>query len=696
VLQLDDSVELIAGVGPSRAADLRGGDILSVGDLLMYLPMRYEDRSQRLLVGSLQPGQCVGVEAEVLSVRRKGPLGWRQQVEMRIGDDSGEVQVVWFNQPYMAGRFERGDRVHLFGLVDEYKGTLQIVNPVVADADAAEPSLHVGRAVPVYRRIGGLGPGMLRRLVAAALEALGTESGRLPASVMDEHGLMPLRQALSELHYPPGGAHLEHWEELRSDAHRSLVMGELVDFQVVLSLQRRRAAGERSFARQLAPESLEAIVTELPFRLTAAQERVLAEIMVDLVAPAPMHRLVQGDVGCGKTAVLGAAAIAVALAGDQVAVLAPTEILVRQHLATLAPWAAEVGVEVIALTGADSTAVRRQQRQRLREGGPIIAVGTHALLERDVKFARLGLVVVDEQHRFGVGQRAALRDKGQRQGAQPDLLVTTATPIPRSLALTLYGDLEISRIDEMPPGRLPVVTRQLSRSSRTEIVGKLEEVIAAGGRAFVVVPAIESEDDDDATMATVAKLAEWLRRALGESCVGILHGRQDGKTKAAAMDDFAAGTTPVLVATTVVEVGVDVPAATLMVVVQANRFGLAQLHQLRGRVGRGETPGECWLLADEPLADSARVRLDTLCRTHDGFEVAEEDLLLRGAGELLGYRQTGPFGFRIANPRRHYDWLLAARDVAAHLLESNDAEAGDYRRALRQSWRLRMRLARAG
>lgn len=326
----------------------------------------------------------------------------------------------------------------------------------------------------------------------------------------------------------------------------------------------------------------------------------------------------------------------------------------------------------------------------------MIAVGTHALLEPEVEFAQLGLVVVDEQHRFGVGQRAALRAKGQRQGRQPDLLVTTATPIPRSLALTLYGDLEISRIDEMPPGRRPVATRQLPRSASGEIIAKLGEAIASGGRAFVVVPAIESEEDGDETMATVAKMAERLRGALGEGCVGVLHGRLDGATKAAAVEQFVAGATPVLVSTTVVEVGVDVPAATLMVVVQANRFGLAQLHQLRGRVGRGAAGGECWLLADEKLSDTARARLDTLCRTHDGFEVAEEDLTLRGAGELLGYRQTGAFGFRIANPRRHYDWLVTARDVAADLLDSDGEEARDYRDALRHSWRARMRLTRAG
>jgi len=696
VLQLDDSVELVPGVGPSRAAELRAGGILLVSDLLAYLPMRYEDRSERTALGDLQPGQRTGVEVEILTIQRKGPPGRRQQVELRVADETGEARVVWFNQPYVARRFSRGDRVRLFGPVDEYKGNLQIVNPVVVDAEMAADSLHVGRPVPIYRRIGELGPGILRRLVAGALDALDELNARLPEAVVAEHALMPLRRALTELHYPPQGCDLGQWDNLRSEAHRALVMAELVDFQVVLGLQRQRASAELGFGRQLADGTVRRILCELPFVLTGAQTRVLRDVVGDLRSSAPMHRLVQGDVGCGKTAVLGVASIAVALAGEQAAVLAPTEILARQHARTLGAWAQSLGIDVILTTGSDSAPARRSVRGRLRDGDAVIVIGTHALLEDDVEFVRLGLVVIDEQHRFGVGQRAALRAKGKRQGRQPDLLVTTATPIPRSLALTLYGDLEVSRIDEMPAGRQPIVTRQMPRSAQGELVAKLKGVAAESGRAFVVAPAIDPDEDGAETLATVATVGRDLKDALGDKKVGILHGRLDAAAKERAIADFASGATPVLVCTTVIEVGVDVPAATLMVVLQADRFGLAQLHQLRGRVGRGERASECWLMTDEPLSEIADARMTALCDTHDGFVVAERDLELRGAGELLGYRQTGAFGFRIANPRLHADWLVEARDIAARMLIEDDAAATVYRAALRESWRARMQLTRAG
>lgn len=695
MLQLDDAVDRVPGVGPRRATELRDAGILSIGDLLAYMPMRYEDRTRCTAVADLRVGDRTGIDVEVLTSRRKGPPGKRQQVEVRVSDASGEIQAVWFNQPYIASRFGTGDRVRLFGQVGHYKGGLQLVNPIVADAESADTSLHVGRPVPIYRRIGSLGPGMLRRLVAGALEVLGQTRGHLPEVVAAEHELMPLHQALGELHYPPVGADLRLWEGLRSEAHRALVMEELVNFQVVLGLQRRRADSEPGYARTIEDAVVGRIRGALPFELTRAQDRVLDEVIADLRAAAPMHRLVQGDVGCGKTAVLGAATLATCLGGEQAAILAPTEILARQHSKTLTAWGSGLGVEVVLLTAAVDLPARRDIVARLRAGAPMVVVGTHALLESAVEFKNLGFVVIDEQHRFGVGQRAALRAKGKRQGRQPDLLVTTATPIPRSLALTLYGDLEVSRIDEMPRGRRPVVTVQHSRAS-AGLTAKLATVAADGSRAFVVVPAIESEDDGDSTLATVESVAAALRQRLGNELVGTLHGRLDSATKNQAVEDFVSGAHPILVATTVVEVGVDVPAATLMAIVQADRFGLAQLHQLRGRVGRGSQPAECWLLADAPLSPTAARRLETLCRTHDGFEVAEQDLTLRGSGELLGYRQTGAFGFRIANPRLHSDWLLEARDVAARLLVDDEAGASQYRAELRRSWQARMRLTRAG
>ncbi len=692
-LELDDSVGEVAGVGPARAEELRAAGILTVGDLLSYLPMRYEDRSVRTPVSDLRPGMRTGVDVEVLSVRRKGRPGPRRATEAMVADDTGEALAIWFNQPYMATRFEKGDRAHLFGPVDEYKGAIQLINPVAAD-NADSP--HLGRPVPIYRRIGSLGPGILRRLVSSALDQLAADQQRLPAEVTTQLGLIPMRDALRELHYPPTGADLALWEDLRSDAHRALAMAELIDFQTVLGLQRQRDEIEPGIARLLTAAAVDGVVSEFPFTLTEAQSRVLREVCDDLSADYAMHRLVQGDVGCGKTAVLGAAALAVALQGEQVAVLAPTEILARQHSVTLGTWGAALGVDVLTLLGADPKPTRAAAAQRLREGGPLLVVGTHALLQDSVEFERLGLVVIDEQHRFGVGQRAALRAKGRLQGTQPDLLVTTATPIPRSLALTIYGDLDVSRIDEMPPGRSPVATRRLERDEWPTLIDRLRAVIESDARAFVVAPAIESEEDGPETLATVQAVAKRLSEELGSDVVAILHGRQDSETRESTIEDFSQGKRPVLVATTVIEVGLDIPAATLMVVVQAERFGLAQLHQLRGRVGRGERNGECWLMVSSDITPTAAARIETLCETNDGFVVAESDLELRGAGELLGYRQTGPFGFRIANPRLHADWLRDAHQVALELARVDTTAALEYRERLRSTWRTRTRLARAG
>ena len=696
MLQLDDSVAQVAGVGPRRAEELRAAGILTVGDLLMYLPMRYEDRASTVPIADLRPGMRTGVLATVLRVRWKGPPGPRRQVEALLEDDSGEIAAIWFNQPYVAARLEVGETLQVFGRVDQYRDQLQLVNPIMAEAEPETPSLHVGRPVPVYRRIGSLGPGMLRRLLASTLDALSPEVDRLPEAVRARQGLLSTAEALREVHYPPLDADLGSWEELRSEPHRTLVTNEFVDFQVVLALQRRKAVIEEGVARSFPASTLDSVLAPLPFTLTGAQARVLTEVMADLERDQPMHRLVQGDVGCGKTAVLGAAAMAVAGGGEQVAVLAPTEILARQHEVTLGEWGRQLGVSVLALTGADGQRHRREVLSRCAAGEPLILVGTHALLEPGVEFTHLGLVIIDEQHRFGVGQRAALRAKGKRQGIQPDLLVTTATPIPRSLALTLYGDLDASRVDEMPPGRTPVATAQEPFAGVGELVGRLEAVVAAGGRAYVVAPAIDADEEEAGDPASVISLRDELAAVLPGIDCGLLHGRLDAATKAATIQAFSRGTTPILAATTVIEVGVDVPEATLMVIVAAERFGLAQLHQLRGRVGRGTAGAACLLLTTGSVTDMARERLAALCETHDGFVLAEQDLRLRGSGELLGYRQTGPFGFRIANPRVHHDWLEQAHEVSRTLVESEDEAASLYRQALRDSWAARMRLARAG
>lgn len=695
-LQLQDAIEEVPGVGPARARLLRGAGILSVEDLLLYLPSRYEDRSRQIPVAQLRDGEAAGVRGTVHSCRRVPGTRRRSRVEVQIRDDSGSVAAIWFNQPYVADQLPVGTDVLLFGRPAAYKDRLQLVNPVhvviPADGGGAEP-LHVGRSVPVYRRIGALGPAGIRRLVAAALERLGDVAEELPAAVCDAAGLLPRATALAQVHYPPAGHDLDDYNVRRSAAHRRLTLQEFVAFQTALALQRQRASADPGIGRSFDPSRLRQIEAVFGFDLTAAQRRCVERIHVDLQEPFAMHRLLQGDVGSGKTAVAACALLAVAQGGQQAALLAPTEILAEQQAATVLRWARALGLEVKLLTGSTSGSERRALLRELESGRLPLVVGTHALLQPTVKFANLGLVVIDEQHRFGVEQRAALRAKGRRGAGHPDLLVMTATPIPRSLALTLYGDLEVSKIDQMPPGRSPVQTNVLRGGRWPGVVVEIEASVAAGDQVFVVSPRIE-EGDDDLRAATV--IWEELTAALPAARVGLLHGGLDTVDKASAMRAFVAGDTAVLVATTVVEVGVDVAAATLMVIEHAERFGLAQLHQLRGRVGRGSKPGRCVLIARGPLSVAARERLQTLCSTTDGFAIAEQDLRLRGPGEVLGTRQAGSFGLRIGDPFDNPDWLCEAHEIAVGLVASDAPEALEYRQQLRQQWRRRMQLARAG
>lgn len=695
-LQLQDAIEEVPGVGPARARLLRGAGILSVEDLLLYLPSRYEDRSRQIPVAQLRDGETAGVRGRVHSCRRVPGTRRRSRVEAQIRDDSGSVAAIWFNQPYVADQLPVGTDVLLFGRPAAYKYRLQLVNPVhvviPADGGGADP-LHVGRSVPVYRRIGALGPAGIRRLVAAALERLGDVQEGLPAAVCDAARLLPRATALAQVHYPPTGHDLDDYNARRSAAHRRLTLQEFVAFQAALALQRQRASAEPGIGRSFGPSRLRQIAAVFGFDLTAAQRRCVERIHVDLQEPFAMHRLLQGDVGSGKTAVAACALLGVALGGEQAALLAPTEILAEQQAATVSRWARAVGLEVKLLTGSTSGPERRALLGELESGQLPLVVGTHALLQPTVKFANLGLVVIDEQHRFGVEQRAALRAKGRRGAGHPDLLVMTATPIPRSLALTLYGDLEVSKIDQMPPGRSPVQTSVLGGDQWPRVVVEIEASVAAGDQVFVVSPRIE-EADDDLRAATV--IWEELAAALPAGSVGLLHGGLDTVDKASAMRAFVTGDTAVLVATTVVEVGVDVAAATLMVIEHAERFGLAQLHQLRGRVGRGSKPGRCVLMARGPLSVAAGKRLQTLCSTTDGFALAEQDLRLRGPGEVLGTRQAGSFGLRVGDPFDNPDWLVEAHEIAVALVASDAPEALEYRRQLRQQWRRRMQLARAG
>ena len=692
MLDLQDPVDSVPGVGPARARVLAAAGVHTVGDLLLQLPLRYEDRSRLLPVARLRAGEPACVCVRVLSCRRTGPPGRRARVLAELEDDSGRLAAVWFNQPYVRDSLRPGTRVLLYGRPVSYRGRLQLVNPVHAAADAAGESLHLGRPVPVYRRIGPLGAGVLRRLIHALLEQLADRPVPLDRLLAGE-GLPTRTAALRAIHRPETAAELAALSARTSPAYRRLALEEFVDYQVALGLLARQTRTERGRALAIEDDALERLTAPLPFRLTGAQRRCVSELLEGMRSPAPMHRLLQGDVGSGKTAVAGCALLAAARAGVQAALLAPTEILAEQHLRTLAPWAGALGVQVGLLTAAVQAGERRALLERLASGQLPIVIGTHALLQPGVHFRRLGLVVVDEQHRFGVAQRAALRAKGG--GVVPDLLVTTATPIPRSLALTLYGDLEVTRLDELPAGRAPVATRIVPAERWQEVRERLVAAARNGERAFLVAPTIEDGGAEE-PLRGVEALADQLRRLLPREAVALLHGGQERAEQLRAMAAFRSGCARLLVATTVVEVGVDVPDATLIVIDHAERFGLAQLHQLRGRVGRGSRPGSCWLVAHPPLSESARRRLRALVQQHDGFLIAEQDLRLRGPGELLGVRQAGLPELRTADPFAHVEWLLQARALARRILAGADADAIAYRSAVQERWRRRIRMARAG
>ncbi|MFQ5745062.1 MAG: ATP-dependent DNA helicase RecG, partial [Acidobacteriota bacterium] len=629
----------------------------------------------------LRAGERATVRVKVVCCRLLRRRGGVPRVEARVADESGGLQVVWFRQAYM-GELEAGARVWLHGLVGQYRGKPQLVNPLVVIVQAGESGpgdlLHIGGLVPIYSRIGKLGPSLYRQLVAAALQALGEVKESLPGSCRRRLGLIDRGEALRQVHRPPPGAEPELWNGRRSPAHRRLVCEEFLAFQTGLQEQRREAGNGLCYA--VGEELQREVAAALPFELTRGQSRALREILHDMGRPEPMHRLLQGEVGSGKTAVAGCAMLVAALNGLQTALLVPTEIFAQQQAAALRGWANRLGMRVGCLTAGQPEAQRRRLYQAVASGDLSLIVGTHALLQPDLHFARLGLAVVDEQQRFGVRQRATLRAKGVTADHWPDLLVMTATPIPRSLALTLYGDLEVCTISDMPAGRQPVRTLMKAPDRWPEVLGLLRAKISGGGQAYVVAPRIAS--GSEATGAAVTLEAE-LQRQLPGVAVGLLHGALDPRAKLEAMGEFVAGRTAVLVATTIVEVGVDVPAATLMIVDHAERFGLAQLHQLRGRVGRGDKPATCVLLAHPPLTDVALARLEAMCDNHDGFTLAQRDLELRGPGEVLGSRQSGSFGLRIGDPFRDHEWMLATRREAIRLASAKDREATAYRRRLR-------------
>lgn len=654
----------LPGIGARLAEKLGKLGINSVEDLPFHLPTRYEDRTRVLRLGELRPGISALVEGEVTASEVTG--GRRQRLVCRISDGTGHLELIFFHfYGNQRQQLSRGARLRLFGEARPGPMMLQMVHPewTLVAPDTPPPS---GGFVPVYPATEGLTQLQIRRAMTAALEQAETLPELLPESLREALNLPPLMAALRQVHAPDSEADIAGLVEGRDPAVRRLAFEELLAHR--LSLLRLRAEHQRlapAPALNVEGQLPEALLTQLGFALTQAQQRVYAEIKADLATTEPTLRLVQGDVGSGKTVVAALATLAAVESGWQAAVMAPTELLTEQHYRSFQDWLEPLGVTVDWLGGRLSTSAHRKALLNLAEGRTQVVIGTHALFQESVVFKKLGLVVVDEQHRFGVHQRLALRDKGGGDN-QPHQLVMTATPIPRTLAMTAYADLDVSLIDELPPGRTPVQTVALPDSRRDEVMDRVRLACKEGRQVYWVCALIEASDVLEAEAAEAT--AERMRQHLPDVRAGLLHGRLKPEEKESTMRAFEQGGLDLLVATTVIEVGVNVPNASLMVIENAERFGLAQLHQLRGRVGRGEAVSSCVLLYKSPLSQTARARLSVLRESNDGFRIARRDLEIRGPGELLGTRQTGELNYRIADLLRDGDLLDAVQQAAATLI----------------------------
>ena len=705
-LQLDAPVQFVKGVGPARAAMLQKAKIGTVEDLLNYKPFRYEDRSNYRRMDQLEVGGDALVEGEIaVCGNYSTPMKKVRIFEMVVEDRWGALTVKFFNQPYLQRVLRNGKRVILYGQVrrDDYALRPVLLNPEWELVDSSPDSaIHSGRIVPIYRRVGKLTARSLRVIVHHVLTQLqGDVQDPVPSRLLKKHDLPGRRLAWQDLHFPsvPQARQRETFlEELDSNttpAHRRFVFEEFFLFHLGLQVVRRhRASLPKTRRIQVNNRIREVVKGILPFHPTTAQKRVVGEIVGDLRSNNIMSRLLHGDVGSGKTIVALQAMVVVLENGFQAAMMAPTEILAEQHFQTLSQTLRNTGYKLALLTGR----VRGKRRESILEailsGEVQLLIGTHALIEAPVRFRDLGLAVIDEQHRFGVMQRSRLMGKGD----QPDVLIMTATPIPRSLALTVYGDLDLSVLDELPPGRQPVETILYSERDRNRVYDLLRRELARGRQAFVVYPLIEESDKLD--LRAAEEMAGQLRKVFPRYGVGLIHGRLKSEEKDAQMEALRDGTIQILVATTVVEVGLDVPNATVMVVEHADRFGLSQLHQLRGRIGRGSHQGTCVLMAGDARSENAFRRLDIMRRTSDGFKIAEKDLEIRGPGEFVGTRQSGIPQFRFGNIVRDRRLLeLAAGEARDHLTTltgDSEGKGADQMARVADEWRSRFGLFDVG
>ena len=702
-ISLQTDVRMVKGVGPQRAELLAKRGIFTLEDLLNYLPFRYEDRIHFSKIKDVQPNGTYTLRARVMSGQAiRGMYGRDAIYHLLVQDDSGSLPCKFFHGGYLEGRLKPGQQLILHGKVEIDKlrpARREMVNPQIEVLTGEEvDSVEMGRIVPIYEAVGTFGTRQIRRAIYATLQNLDPNiPDVLPQALLQRLNYPSRRDALIHTHFPEAGESLEALNLFRSPAQLRLIFEEFFLYQLSLALGRKAVRKENAIAFRVREDKVrEALKRILPFKPTNAQKRVLAEIAADLEKPVPMNRLLQGDVGSGKTIVALQAAVIAIENGCQTALMAPTEILAVQHFLSARRILAPGGYTVELLISGLKPSEKSAARERIRSGEAQLVIGTHALIEDEIEFHRLGFVAIDEQHRFGVLQRKRLMDKAARHGNAPHVLVLTATPIPRTLSLTLYGDLEVSVLDELPPGRTPIETRTTNEQHLPGVWEFLRREVAAGHQGYVVYPVIEeSKLELKAAMEEYERLSKTVFPKLK---VGLLHGRLSSEEKEDVMQKFRRNEVQILVATTVVEVGVDVPNATVMIIEHAERFGLAQLHQLRGRIGRGAQQSQCILVAPGRMTDDARARLETMVRTSNGFEIAETDLQLRGPGEFFGTRQSGQLGFQVANPLRDRELLESARKEAFALAEE-PAQKDALQRVLRLlpgEWQRRYHLARVG
>ncbi|HVW76269.1 MAG TPA: ATP-dependent DNA helicase RecG [Alloacidobacterium sp.] len=743
VLQLETQVQYVKGIGPQIAQSLAAKGITTVEDLLYHLPFRYEDRLHPMPLSQLKAGEMASVIGEVrgtaLLRTRSMPI-----FEMTVGQGLSSLKCMWFHGTYLKDRFKHGQMLALYGKVEPSRSGrgFKMIQPQVEILSAGEDEadlLEVGRIVPVYESLGGnkLTTRWLRRIVYNLLHELGGNVPEsLPQSLVERLELPSRAEALNNVHFPPPGTPMTQLQASATAAHKRLIFEELFYLELGLELKRRKFKERAGIAFETTEKVREAIREILPFHPTAAQKRALGEIVADMRRPSPMRRLLQGDVGSGKTIVALQAMLVAIENGYQAALMAPTEILATQHYLAARKLLEKSSkpYRIVLLTGSLDPDLKKLNRRRIYEGEADVVIGTHALIEEKVEFDKLGLIVVDEQHRFGVLQRFRLMKKPT--DAEPDVLVMTATPIPRTLALSLYGDLDLSVLDELPPGRTPIVTRQVSDERAEDVWKFVREQVARGHQAYVVYPVIEGAKDDQPeldfappedekepekesksrkkvvkkapknslfekpSLKAATDMYESLRNGpLSGLRLGLLHGRLDSDEKEIVMRRFQRGEIDVLISTTVIEVGVDVPNATIMVIEHAERFGLAQLHQLRGRVGRGAAKSYCILMTGGRVSEQAEERLAAMVRTQNGFELAELDLELRGPGEFFGTRQAGLPDFRVANLVRDRQLLELAKTEASRFVENpegSEEEKKQVRTRLREAWQRRYGLVEAG